>query len=129
MGIVLVMGLSADCRICVGKDHIGSERCKFRGRGAGALRVSICEPIFDLDFATVSPTKMLKPLFKCRELGLGFRIIFAKGTQHTNVPNPFAALRERRDRPCNRRATDKREELAPLHFPPVRPQVMQGFKS
>src|SRR5204862_8023070 len=66
------------CRICVGDDYIWSKRYQFRGRGACALDVSFGEPVIDLNIATVGPTKLFKPLLKCREASLCFGIVFAE---------------------------------------------------
>src|SRR5262249_42477574 len=35
--------------------------------------------------------------------------------QHADAPDPLALLRARRERPHGRSATEKRDELAPLH--------------
>jgi hypothetical protein len=39
---------------------------------------------------------------------LGFRIIFAKADQYTDMPHPAVLLRPRRERPCCRRAAERR---------------------
>src|SRR5262249_39431328 len=44
-----------------------------------------------------------------------FGIVFGVWMQECDAPHPVALLRARRQRPCDRRATEQRDELAPLH--------------
>src|SRR5262245_19239185 len=46
------------------------------------------------------------------EAGLKDRIVRTCGQQHAYAARPLALLRARRDRPCHRRAAEKRDEVA-----------------
>jgi hypothetical protein len=50
-----------------------------------------------------------------RDAGLLFRIIRSCVHEHTDASHALALLRPRRERPCCRRTTEQRDELAPPH--------------
>src|SRR5262245_43088312 len=106
------------CRICVGNDHIGSERDQFGSRGARALSVPFRESIFDFDIAAFSPTKLFEPLFKCREPSFCFGIVFAKRTQNANLSNSVPLLTTRRERPRSHGTAEQTYELTSPHGRP-----------
>jgi hypothetical protein len=49
------------------------------------------------------------------EARLPFRVILADGHQHADAPHPLWLLRTRPQRPCCCHATEKRNQLSPLH--------------
>jgi hypothetical protein len=53
-----------------------------------------------------------------REAGLKFRIVRGCGQEYADAPHPLGLLRPRSQRPRDRRAAEKRDELAPPHVPP-----------
>src|SRR5215470_7081382 len=62
----------------------------------------------------LSPTQLLESLTERCDLGLHFWIIFSPGIQHADAPHALALLRARSEGPRGR-ATEQRDEVAPLH--------------
>src|SRR5262249_46066066 len=74
-----------------------------------------CEPaIFNLDIAALGPAELAEAFPKRGNAGLSFRIAFRKRRQHADSPHSLALLRARRERPCDRRTAEQRDELAPF---------------
>jgi hypothetical protein len=64
--------------------------------------------------AAIGPTQVRKRLRERRDAKLPLRIVFVAPHKHADAPYAVALLRARRQRPCRRRAADKRDEqLAP----------------
>jgi hypothetical protein len=55
---------------------------------------------------------------KRRDAGLKYRIVRGGGHEHANPSHPVSLLRTRCERPYDRCAAKKRDELAPLHVRP-----------
>src|SRR5215475_13672525 len=65
--------------------------------------------------AAVEPAQLREPLEERRYAGLKLRIVSGAGHQHADTPYALALRRARRERPCCRRAAEKRDEVAPIH--------------
>jgi len=100
-----------ECR----QNDVRGERDQFRGKCAIALGVTCAPADVDADVATLRPPQLLQPLQKRRETDLPCRIVRRDTQQHANAPHPLALLRPRRERP-RRRATEKRDEVAPFQL-------------
>ena len=70
--------------------------------------------MFDVNIAILYPSERLKSLPKRSDAGLHLRIMLGKCVQKHDPPHPLALLRARRERPSDRRAAEKRNELAAL---------------
>src|SRR5262245_29464699 len=73
--------------------------------------------IIQLNILAVDPSGCTKPIVECVGITLPEGIVFADCHQHTDAPDPRRLLSARDDRPCSRRTTKKRDELAPMHVP------------
>ena len=116
----------------MGQDDVRRERDQFRRVSANvgrhwpsAQRVSI---------RTLRPTvqpNCCQRLQERRDAGLTFRIVRGCGQEHADAPHPLGLLRARRKRPRGRRAAEKRDELAPFHYPmsPVLPAERIAYLS
>jgi hypothetical protein len=69
----------------------------------------------DLNIAADDPAELLKSLPERRGAELSLRIALRVKHQHADPPHPLGLLRERGQRPCDRRATKQRDEIASLH--------------
>jgi hypothetical protein len=68
----------------------------------------------DLNIAADGPAALLESIPERRGAELTFRIILGVEHQHADPPYPLALLRARREWPRGRRATNERDELAPI---------------
>jgi len=59
----------------------------------------------------------LEPLPESDKLAR-FRIVLSIDHQHADAPHLVGLLRVRRERPCRRRATEERDEVAASHLAP-----------
>src|SRR5262249_11530255 len=85
-------------------------------QGRGPTRV-------DVHIAIDDPAQQSQLLMKRCKAGLKDMIVRTCGQQHAYAAHPLALLRARRERPCGRRATEQRDELAPPHVEPPLPGV------
>jgi hypothetical protein len=86
--------------------------------------------MLDFDVAVLYPSERLESLSKGGNAGLCFGIVLGEPMQEYDAPHPLRLLRARRNRPCDRRAAEKRDELAPPHVSGPRPRssiAMQGL--
>src|SRR5262245_15985587 len=91
------------------------QRDEFLRETVSRLRVGGCRrAILDSDVAAFYPSELLESVPECRDLGVPFWIGLGMRHQHTDARHTFALLRARCDRPRHRRATNQRDELAPL---------------
>jgi hypothetical protein len=75
----------------------------------------------DVDIAADCPARLLQTLQKRGDAALALRIIRGQVHEHADAPHPpRLLLRARRQRPRDRRAAEKRDEVAPLHVLPFR---------
>src|SRR5262249_22509548 len=80
-----------------------------------ALAASLGPAIFDGDGASFDPAEFAQSLHKSsRQLALRGRRSRAQKSDGRQLPR---LLRARRERPCYRRATKYRDEVAPFHCP------------
>jgi|SRR6516162_3678365 len=96
----------------MGYDHVRRERrqlccvpTNFIGFGRGPARV-------DLQVAADTPAGLLETLQECAEAGLKFPIVRSRRQENANEAHLLALLRPCRERPRDRRAAEKRDELA-----------------
>jgi hypothetical protein len=68
--------------------------------------------------AAIAPAQLLQALLERRDPGLIVRIIGSRGQKHADAPHAVALLCARRKRPRYGRATEKSDEVAPLHVAP-----------
>jgi hypothetical protein len=59
---------------------------------------------------------LLQRLYERRFAGLSFRIVRGRVHEHADAPHALSLLRPRRERPGDRRATEKRNELTSPHI-------------
>src|SRR3984957_18227124 len=105
-------------RSAVGEDGVGPQLDQLLSVGSHPIDIAAGPAIVDAKIAAFGPAQLPKIRDKRRENGLGVRITLIGRHQHTNAPRSVGLLRARRQRPCCRRATEKRDELAPPHVPP-----------
>src|SRR5262249_33756885 len=80
-----------------------------------ALAAPVCPAISDRDRAALDPTEVVEPPRECgRPLAFRQRCAVAQEPDNWSLPR---LLRPRRERPRCRTAAQKRDELAPFHFP------------
>src|SRR6516162_3126408 len=79
------------------------------------IRITGAPAKFDPQIAAFRPPNVSECLPERSEPGLRFTVALGIGQQHTDPPHPFRLLRARRDCPGSRRATQKRDQLAPPH--------------
>src|SRR6266550_1827607 len=106
---------------CVlGKNEVGLQREEFERGSLPQLRVFERPPAsVDSDVVVFRPPELLEFLPEYGQVSLKFRVAFSMRHQHTDAAHPFGLLRNRREWwPSHYRATDCREELAPLHGSP-----------
>src|SRR5215510_3241364 len=70
---------------------------------------------FEGNVAPLGPSQFLQALLERGEPALPFRIIFGKPLQYSDAPHSLALLRACQERPCDRPAAEKRDELAAPH--------------
>src|SRR5262245_46388218 len=98
-----------------------------RCEAAKLLVIGSTRPIIDRHVPTVGPARLLKRLPKSHDLHTPIGILLVVIVQQTNSPNSFALLRACSERPCCHRATDHRDELAPLQ--PIEMHSLPFFQS
>ena len=76
--------------------------------------------LVDPQVAALGPAQFVQPLQECSAWGLADRVISGPGVERADPPTALGLLCVRHERPCGRRTTEKRNEIAPLHVPPVR---------
>src|SRR5215510_15541631 len=98
----------------------GSECDQIRRVSANIAGVSRSPADVDPHVAAGAPTQLLQLLQARRNEGLKLWVIRACGQHYTNAPSAFALLRAHQRRFCYgcRRATEKRDEIAPPHCLP-----------
>jgi len=101
-----------------GKYDIRFQADQFGCACAIALRMATCPAYIDTHVAAFYPPLSLQTLQERFEAILPFRIIGREIHEHANPPHLTGLLCARRERPCRRRATYKRDEVAPSHGAP-----------
>src|SRR6516164_6801085 len=103
-------------RCALRKNEVGLQRDEFLRKSLHRLGVAGCRPAgVHPDIAALCPAELLKSLPQSRDAGLPYRIVRGEWHDHADAPHPFALLRARRERPGDRCAAEKRDELAPRH--------------
>jgi hypothetical protein len=95
------------------EDHVGLQRDQFF-RECLCLRTGRRKASVDADIAAFRPSTLFQPLPECREASLALRIVFGECQEHADAAHPARLLRARRERPCQRRPAEQRDELAPF---------------
>ena len=99
-----------------GHDDVRGKRDQFRHVSAGVA--GVCAPAnLDAAVAAVGPAELLQRLYERRFAGLSFRIVRGRVHEHADAPHALSLLRPRRERPRDRRAAEKRNELTSPHIP------------
>jgi hypothetical protein len=117
MGACLVQERGGGGRRIADKD-VGSQGDQLPGEALRLVGAGRREATVDADVAAFRPAEMLELLPERREAGLGLRIVLGVADEHPDPPHLAWLLRARRERPKkkrrrDRRAPDKRDELAP----------------
>jgi hypothetical protein len=107
-------GCGSWCRLR--DDHVGLQRDQFSREQTG-LSARGRKAILDAHISTFRPSEFLKSLPESREAPLHLGIILGEANQHTDPPHPLWLLRVSHERHC-RRASEKRDEIAPSHCSP-----------
>ena len=98
-----------------GQNHV-RERNQFRHVFAQPVGIAQSPSILDTEVSAVGPASFLQALDEGVAAGLPFRISCRQiAHQHADAPHPLALLRACRQRPCNCRHAEQRDELAPPH--------------
>ena len=103
-------------RAASGQDDVWRERDQFRRVFAGVVGTACAPAILDLQIVSDGPARLLQPLQKRRVAGLSDRAVRRSVMSAPIRRIAVRLLRARRERPRRRRATEKRDELAPLSF-------------
>ena len=101
----------------MGQDDVGRERGQFRRVPANLGGIGRGPAGVDAHVAADGPTQQRQSLVECRHAGLKFRIVRGGGQQYADAPHAVGLLGPGGERP-RRRATQQRDELAPLHVSP-----------
>ena len=97
--------------IHVRPDQLGRERRQAIGLSFGIAKLEDDIPAFD-------PAQTHEPLLQFSDSTLIFRIARRESLENADPPHAVGLLRVRRERPYDRRAADKPDELAPSHCLP-----------
>jgi hypothetical protein len=95
----------------VGDNHIWRQFYQLCRVGLYASRVTAGPAIVDAHVAAFYPSQFLKPLLQRFDPSLSYCVI-SDTHEHADTPHALWLLRARRERPCDRRAADERDELA-----------------
>src|SRR5262249_16851449 len=98
----------------VSQDHVRGERDHLGHLPAHFLRVGPAPANVDLGVAAHRPACFLQPLHERGETRLPSPVFRTEVHEHTDAAHALALLRARRERPSNRSATEKCDELAAL---------------
>jgi hypothetical protein len=93
------------------EDHVRRKRSQFR-RVFASVDAGCGPADVNPDVATVGPAQRLQALRKHYDAGLRFRIVRGDCHEDADPTHPISLLRPRRERPRDRRAAEKRDELA-----------------
>src|SRR5262249_50878714 len=104
-----------DARTAGRQDDIRRQGDQLRREFANAIGIASAPAVVDLHIPADGPAQLLQPLMESRKAHLTFRIIGGVIHEHADAPHALALLRARRERPCRRRATEQRDELAAVH--------------
>ena len=94
------------------KDHIGRKSGQLGGVPADVVGIAASPAVFDLHVAAVGPAKLPKPVQERADPPFRFKIAFGQAHQHADAAHPLLRARTKWPR---HRATEKRNEFAPLH--------------
>jgi hypothetical protein len=116
----------AHCLAAIGQNNVG-ERDQLGGVFANVIGFACARAEIDPHVVPFGPTQLPQGLHKFRIAGPHLRIVRGEGGgDYADTPHPLGLLRTRRERPRERRAAEKRDEVAPfqlieLHFDPGQP--------
>jgi hypothetical protein len=96
-------------------DHVRNKAHNLGRVGANTFGIDGRPTIVEMDVASFDPSQLLKPLAERGDPCLRYWIALSITHQYSDPPHPLGLLRARGERPCRRRAAEKREELAPPH--------------
>ena len=72
--------------------------------------------VIDADIAALCPAEVLEPLAKCREAGVGLRVVLGIADEHADPPQLARLLRSHHERPHGHRAAEQADELPSLQL-------------
>ena len=107
-----------DRNAAYGHDHVRRECNQFGRVLTNAVGFATGKAIIDLQVSADCPAQLLETLREHRTPDLCLRVARNKRHQHADAPHPVGLLGPRRKRPRSRRATEKRDEVAPPHDQP-----------
>src|SRR5262249_48214720 len=110
-------------RAAGGEDDLRLESGELGRISACDLVIAAGPPVFDLDILPDGPAQLLQPLKKRRIAPLRDGIVCCERHEHADAPHARRLLAVGRDRPRDRRATDKPDELATFHVPSAPPAL------
>src|SRR5215831_2762856 len=97
------------------QDDVRRERGQFSCVLANFAGIARGPAGVDAHVAANGPAQERQRLQERPNAGLPFQIVRSCGQEHADAPHPLALLRVRREWPCDCRAPDQRDELAPSH--------------
>ena len=101
------------------------QRCQLLRKSLQRLDIGCRPTSIDLDIVTLGPPELSKFFPKPRDPGLCFRIVLGKRHQDTDTVHLLGLLGANHERPSHRRASYKRDEVAPSHgAPPYGPTIV-----
>src|SRR5262249_21507078 len=86
-----------------------------RGMFENALGVARAPADVNADITAIGPARLRQRLCERQEAGLSCRIVCSHVHEHADAPHAVALLRAYRERPGDRRAAEKRDELPAHH--------------
>src|SRR5262249_14165407 len=99
----------------LGEYNVRREGDQFRRVSTKAVHITRGPTRVDPHVAPISPAQFHQPVHERGEPSLPLRIILACIQEHADAPHALALLRARHPRPRDRRPTEQRDEVAPLH--------------
>src|SRR5262249_19685615 len=97
------------------QQHVGLQTDELFCKCAQQIDVAGAPTHVDPHIAAFGPAELGKMPREFREQRLTFWIGRGKIHEHADPPNLIGPLRVRRERPCRRRAAEKRDKFAPPH--------------
>src|SRR6516225_6290905 len=108
-------GKHADRGCALTEDRVGPQIDQLFCERSDLIRISGAPAKFDPEITAFRPPQLRERSPECCEPRLHSRVVLRKADQNADAPQSVGLLRTRDKRPCNRRATKERNELAPLH--------------
>src|SRR5215471_17328776 len=108
-------GKRGGCRGRTCQQHVGLQTDKLFCECAQQIDIAAAPAHVDPHIAAFGPAELGKMPREFREQRLTFQVGRGPTHEHTDPPNLTGLLRAHSERPCRRRAADKRDKLASPH--------------